>query len=177
MAQQVQAKPALALPLGATDITRVASAVYAVSNVSSSLIVVLYDKVNKIAALAHIVLPDSKLQASGFASTSEESSMTAKFADLALPVLTQQFEAKGGQKPTSTARLVGGAQLFNFNSGAGNPLNVGYRNAIAARTLLTRLGYRVDKADIGGNKGRNVRFEMTDSKIFVNLIGGREYLL
>lgn len=172
---KVQAKPTLSLPLGALEITRVQSASYTIPNVGSSLVIVLYDKTTKTAGLAHIALPDSNLQGAGGAL--DDPTNPAKFVDLGLPRLLHQFEAKGGQKSTTSARLVGGSQLFNFGGGLGNPLNVGSRNAITARTLLTRAGISTEKADIGGNKGRNIRFEMAENKIYVSLVGGKEYML
>lgn len=149
-------------------------------NVGSGLVVVMYDRINKVAGAAHILLPDSNLDANtpgNHAASADKTPAPAKFANLAIPTLIQQFEAGGGQKTYTSVRLAGGAQLFNFGGGGGNPLNIGSRNAIAARANFTRLGYPVEKADIGGNKARTLKLVMQSGQLSVTLLGGREYFI
>jgi chemotaxis protein CheD len=168
------------LAVGALEVGKARDETYLMPNIGSSVLVVLYDKQSLVFALAHVLLPDSKLTATSPDSMQQilaTANMKAKFMDLTLPELTAQFEAAGGQKAMTKTCLLGGSQLFNFGGGSGNPLNVGSRNAISARTVLGKLGYSVEKADIGGNKGRNVRFTTQDGLIYVNIIGGREYII
>lgn len=175
---QVQAKEALTVAIGAMELTKVTSSIFTIPNVGSSLVIVLFDRNSRAGGVAHTLLPDSQLAAvTEIAAPGEAARLPAKFVDLAVPALWEKFQGIGGAAATTTARLIGGSQLFNFGGGGGNPLNVGSRNAIAARTTLMRLGVNVEKADIGGNKGRNVRFEMSTGDIYVSLIGGREYMI
>jgi chemotaxis protein CheD len=171
---KTSAKPDITVPVGQLVAVKPNVAELKIPNIASSLVIVVYDKVERISTIAHVILPDSKLAPND---NPEERNLPARFTDLAIPLLVEEFEKIGGQKVYATARLIGGAQLFNFGGGGGNPLNVGSRNAITARSLLTKTGVGVEKADIGGNKARQLRFTPGTGEIFISLIGGREYIL
>jgi chemotaxis receptor (MCP) glutamine deamidase CheD len=73
--------------------------------------------------------------------------------------------------------MVGGAQLFNFGGGGGNPLNVGSRNAIVCRALLAKNGVKVDKTNIGGNKTRRVLYFPQMGQLRIVMLGGETLTL
>jgi chemotaxis protein CheD len=156
--------------LGQILVTQSKGSVFEVANIGSSLVVVLYDRSTRIGGLAHIVLPDSTMSEPG-----KDKGLAGKYANQAIPLLFQQFMDAGGQKLYTTVRLVGGAQMFNFGGGGGNPLNVGSRNAIAVRAALSKTGLAIEKADVGGNKIRNLRFIIESGYVIVSQLGGREY--
>jgi len=70
--------------------------------------IALYDSVNKVGGLAHILLADSKLQ------NKNESFNKAKFADTAIPLLIGKMESLGAERKNLRAKIAGGSQLFNF---------------------------------------------------------------
>jgi chemotaxis protein CheD len=149
--------------------------VYAVANIGAGVVVTLYDLDRRIGAVACVALPDSKLALeSGLVIPGHP---PAKYADLAIPRLLEEFIALGGEKRSTMVRMVGGAQLFNFGGGGGNLLNTGVRNATAVRTALSRHGFAVEKADTGGNKGKSLRFILSTGQICVCPHGGTEYVL
>ncbi len=155
--------------IGEIKISNNASAVLSISNLSSGVAVVLYDQVQRIGGIVHILLPDSSL--AGF---TEEMSI-GKFADLAIPELLQQFFDAGAQKQDTQVRMVGGSQLFNFGGGGANTLNIGTRNAVAIRAALSKQGLAVEKNDVGGNKGRKIRFHLATGKLIVSQAGQDDY--
>ena len=158
--------------LGELKVTNQKFTIYTVDNIGTSVALLIYDPLNNVGGVAHIVLPESSL-----APVQTPEQAPAKFADLAVPALFTEFEAQGGSKRAAMVKIVGGAQLFNFGGGAGNFLNIGARNAMAVRAAVSKLGCSIGKADTGGNKGKNIRFEVSDGQITVEQIGGKEYVI
>jgi len=144
------------------------------SNISSGVVITLYDPARRIGALAHALLPDSRLATDG-ANNAEPA--LGKYVDQMVPTLLQEFMNADGNPKDSIVSLIGGAQLFNFGGGGGNILNVGARNVIAAQTMLQQFGLAVDYLDTGGNKTRTVHFQMENGDVRVQLVGGKEYIL
>jgi chemotaxis protein CheD len=143
--------------------------VLSVPNIGSSIVLCAFDYAHLVAGVAHVMLPDS--------GTASDERMPGKFANLAIPLLIQQMETLGGNKETCWFKLIGGAQMFNFGGGGGNPLNIGSRNAIAIRAALSKQGIPVEKSDVGGNKGRSFRFVVATGQLAVQQIGGEKYYI
>ncbi|HEY9685443.1 MAG TPA: chemotaxis protein CheD [Coleofasciculaceae cyanobacterium] len=158
--------------LGEIQVTDRKATVFIIPNIGTSIAVTIYDQQNKIGGLAHIVLPESSLSNTPFGEQ-----IPGKYADVAIPRLLEQFSEMGGQKRNSVVRMVGGAQLFNFGGGAGNLLNIGARNATAVRAAMSKQGLVIEKADTGGNKGKSLRFILATGQVYVQPIGGSEYLM
>ncbi len=123
------------------------------TRVASSIVVVVYDPQNGLGGMIHMAAPDSKMAAS-------PGDSPLKYVDLGLPQFIEDLVAKGLAKGQASVKIVGGSQLFNFGGGSGNLLNIGTRNAITARTILTREGIQVEKTETGGNKPRTVVLDM-----------------
>ncbi len=157
--------------LGEICLSSQRTASFLVSSIGTGVACVLYDKQSRIGGIAYVILPDSKL------APSEDNGLLAKYCDLAVPELINQFEALGGKKETSTVRLIGGAQLFNFGGGSGNLLNIGTRNATTIRATMARNGLLIEKADTGGNKAKTIRFQLGTGEIVVQVIGGKDYII
>lgn len=155
--------------LGEIKVSTSKTTVFTVSNIGTGVVVVLYDFEAKVAALAHVVLPDSTLGAPS------EDELPAKYADLAVPVLLAQYEEAGGDRTRTTVKVVGGAQLFNFGGGSGNILNIGARNHTAIQQALMKESMAIDKSDSGGNKARQLRCVVANGNVMVKVLGGDEY--
>ena len=119
--------------------------------------VALYHARLHLAALAHVVLPES----------SGRDGSLAKFADHAVPAIIQQLEQCGALRSGLTAKLAGGACMF----GIGGPLQVGLANVEAVARALAATGIRVAGQDVGGNKGRRVKFDPATGAMLVEIIG------
>ena len=113
--------------------------------------IALYDSVNKIGGLAHIMLPDS--------TQARLTENPAKFADTALPLMLNDMIKMGAIKSRVTAKIAGGAQMFTF-ANATDVMRVGERNAEAVRMLLKKMDIRILADDTGGNYGRTVELKI-----------------
>jgi chemotaxis protein CheD len=97
--------------------------------------------------------------------------LPACYADVAIPELWGRLEALGAVAERTQCVIVGGSQLFTFGGGGGNPLNVGSRNVIMARTVLSRLNLHITYTAVGGNKARNVVYSLSRGCAYINTRG------
>jgi len=116
----------------------------------------LYDKATKVGGLAHIMLPDS--------TQGRTMQNKAKYADTAIEVLLEEMTKLGAQKRRITAKIAGGAQMFNF-SGNNNSMKIGERNVIAVKEELKRQGISLLAEDTGENFGRTIKFDTSDGSL------------
>lgn len=124
--------------------------------------ITLHDKVNKVAGLAHIMLPSSL--------EIKNNSNKAKFADTAIDEMIKEMVALGAKKSNLVAKLAGGAQMFKF-SNQNDILRVGYRNAEACKKKLREEGIKVKSEDTGGNFGRTIELNSEDGNLTIKTIG------
>ncbi|WP_125152114.1 chemotaxis protein CheD [Clostridium rectalis] len=124
--------------------------------------IALYDKLNKVGGLLHIMLPDS----------TQFSKVTnpLKFADLGIPVLIEKMEQKGAVKRNLKAKIAGGASMFNF-SDKSMIMDIGNRNGIAVKKMLKELTIPILSEDIGGNKGRTMVFNTLNGIVQIKTVG------
>ena len=102
--------------------------------------------------VAHIYLPSS-------VGAEVPDNRPAKFADTGVPALIAAVEALGGLRTSMSAFLVGGAQMFEFESrmAAGSNSSVGLRNDAAVREALAAEGIPISGSETGGVSGRSMR--------------------
>lgn len=121
--------------------------------VGSCIALALHDPRFQFGVLAHIVLPDSAGRGGG----------PGKFADTAVPKMLEMF--KDAHVPTQnvTAKIAGGANMFNSTG----PLQIGDANIEAVAKALRKAGIRVAAEDVGGGHGRRVTFDCKDGQMLV----------
>lgn len=124
--------------------------------------IALYDRNLKVAGLAHIMLPDS----TQFKTTTN----TMKFADLAIPILIEKMRTQGCQKRNITAKIAGGASMFNF-SDKSIISDIGKRNTEAVKKSLNEHGIPIIAEETGGNKGRTMILNASDGKVTLKVVG------
>lgn len=112
--------------------------------------VVLYDRVKKVAGMAHVMLPSSQL--------AKNNSNPAKFADTAIPLLIKNMEELGASRYRFIAKMAGGAQMFSFSTG-GDAMRIGERNVKACKEILERENITIVAEDTGGNFGRTIEVD------------------
>ncbi len=128
----------------------------------------LYDEVARIGGMSHIMLPVHK-------STSGEDTYK-KYADTAIPALIQEMRESGASPSRLTAKIVGGARMFNV--GPSSILGeIGNNNIIKVREVLANQGIRILADETGGNFGRTVDFVLDDGSVRVRSIGRQEIVL
>ncbi|MGI6649848.1 MAG: chemotaxis protein CheD [Bacillota bacterium] len=125
--------------------------------------VTLYDRLTKIGGLAHIMLPNSEQ----FPNTSN----AAKFADLALPLMLEEMLKLGINRLGLVAKLVGGAQMFSYNSKRNDILNIGARNIASCRAVLSKLNIKIIAGNTGGNYGRTMIFDTENGDVYIRVLG------
>ena len=127
--------------------------------------VVLYDSLNKIGGMAHVMLPDSSL--------SKGNINEAKYADTAIPRLIQQLEKLGAERRFLTAKRVGGAQMFAFST-VNETMKVGLRNVEACKGILNRERIPVVAEDTGGNWGRTIELDSKTGQLSIRTVNQGE---
>lgn len=123
--------------------------------------IALYDKINKVAGLAHAMLPSS--------TEISNNQNKAKFVDTGIDMLIEKMLAEGANKYNIVAKIAGGAQMFSFSNNS--ILNIGERNVLATRKKLKDLGIRIVSEDTGGNYGRTILLNSEDGSLTVKTIG------
>lgn len=125
----------------------------------------LYDKINKIAGLAHIMLPSSK--------EIKNNSSKPKFADSGIEELVELMVKSGANRSNLVAKIAGGSQMFNFNSN-NDILRIGERNVKATKEKLSELKIKIIAEDTGGNFGRTIILSSNDGSLHIRTIGHGE---
>jgi chemotaxis protein CheD len=124
--------------------------------------VALYDKENKIAGLVHIMLPDS---------TQFKSAVNQyKYADLGIESLLKKMISNGSKKSNITAKIAGGASMFNFPDKR-IISDIGQRNIKAVIDIIKKLSIPIIGEDVGGKKGRTMIFDSEDGSVIIKSIG------
>lgn len=136
------------VPMADWQATDDLSAVFLVPGLGSCVGLVLYDPQACLAAMAHIMLPQSNGQ---------PGDKPAKFADTAVRLLIEVLEDRGAKRGRLIAKAAGGSQMFRSQ---GNFLAVGVRNSEAVQVALEALDIPVLAKDLGGTWGRTIRFHM-----------------
>ena len=124
---------------------------------------VIFDPSTKVAAMAHIMLPDSR--------DAKEVPKPGKFADTAVPLLLEHLKNLGAVKGQLKAKMAGGAQMFNIPGKDNSLLAVGSRNVEATTAMLAKHGVPLVASDVGGTKGRSVEFNTETWKLLVKTLG------
>lgn len=123
--------------------------------------VVLYDKMNKIGGMVHIVMPDSGKR---------PDVLRAKFADTGVDELLQQMLKAGANRRMIVAKLAGGAHMFGGVS-RNDALRVGERNAYNSKIAILKLKIPILAEDLGGSYGRTIELDPDNGMLMVKTVG------
>jgi chemotaxis protein CheD len=149
--------------MGEASASRTPGDLLACIGLGSCIGLTLVDRAKGVAALAHVMLPES---------TQPDPPQPHKFADLAVPALIDLAIATGASRTRLEAVLVGGAAMFQFG---GSGQDIGQRNAQAITRLLEAARVPIRATEIGGNKGRTIRVHVgADIAITVREAGGTD---
>ena len=129
----------------------------------SCLAIALHEERSSIGGLAHVMLPSGDAVANAEAKP-------GKYADTAIRALLRRMVERGASYTDVEAKLVGGSDMFEFESfGDG----VGQRNVAAARAELEKLGVPIVAEDVGGSHGRTVEFTPGTGTLIVKTADGQ----
>lgn len=107
---------------------------------------ILCDPGRRVAAMAHVVLPER------FNTAPDE---PAKFADTVVPFLLQEMERLGARQERIYAQTAGGARMLAFSELP----DVGSRNVAMIREQLARHRIPLVAEQVGGNHGRTLSWD------------------
>jgi len=130
--------------------------------------IALYDAARKVAGLAHVMLPSSKLI--------QNNGNLAKFADTAVEKMVADMQRAGAKLECLRAKLAGGAQMFAFNS-TNEAMRIGDRNVESAMRVLGAFGIPVVACDTGESYGRTVELYACDGRFVIRTVGHGEKVL
>jgi chemotaxis protein CheD len=117
----------------------------------------LYHPGRKMGVMAHVVLPES----------AGRDGAPGKFADTAVPRMLAVLREQGIPTYGLTAKLAGGANMFNESG----PLQIGYANAVAVAAALKKASIRVAGQDVGGTRGRRIDFDCGSGEMTIQCAG------
>jgi len=128
--------------------------------VGSCVALCLYDLDNKVAGMAHVMLPREK------PNHLPQKDMLAKFADKAITTLLSLMTEKGANRKKIKAKIAGGAKIFSHESES-EIFNVGPENIKSIKTLLGYHDISIVSEDIGQSFGRWVRFSVGSGDMII----------
>ena len=126
----------------------------------------LYDPVLRLAALVHVMLPLNM-------EAGRKSPL--KYAVTGIPVALRQMEARGAKRNRVTAKIAGGARMFDV-PGNGSLGNIGQRNIESVHMTLKKEGVRLLKEDVGGSVARTLLFDAATGQACVRSYGKPELI-
>ncbi|MEN2464550.1 chemotaxis protein CheD [Ornithinibacillus sp. JPR2-1] len=139
------------------------------SGLGSCVGVVIFNKNKQIAGMAHVMLPDSNL---GKQATINR----YKYADTAIDILVEELMSRGVRKPQLQAKIAGGAQMFQINTG-NDMMRIGKRNVEAVLNKLAEHKIPVISSDVGGNFGRTIEFDPQTGLLKIRTITKGEHVI
>ncbi|MFA5536299.1 MAG: chemotaxis protein CheD, partial [Bacillota bacterium] len=77
----------------------------------------------------------------------------------------------GARRNAITAKIAGGAQMFNFGDKNVTTLNIGERNVEATKKVLEEMKIRLIGEDTRENYGRTMIFSLGDGNVYIRTIG------
>ncbi len=132
------------------------------SSLGSCLALVLYDPVQKIAGMSHILLPYSVMYSN--------KSMYSKFADTAVEHLIKEMKKSGAYSSNLIAKLAGGSKLGNLMP-KDDVFRVGEKNVVSATAQLKKHKIPIESKDVGGDYYRTVEFITLENKLKIKRNG------
>lgn len=152
--------------IGQVDLTRAPNRLQAV--LGSCIAVVIYDPAEKLAGMAHVLLPCSAGRPA--------SGLPGKYADQAVACLLQAMPKYGGRRERLKAKLAGGAHMFTHSLQKESG-DVGGQNVAAVRKALQAAGVPVVAEDVGGEQGRKAIFHPATCEFAVEDFAARRRVL
>lgn len=119
------------------------------SGLGSCVGVVVYNEKIHVAAMAHVMLPNSSL-------AKDKQFREGKYANTAVNALHDLFVKRNAHDQLK-AKIAGGSQMFQFQSN-NELMRIGKRNIHAVKEHLHEYGIQLVAEDVGGTIGRTIEF-------------------
>ena len=125
----------------------------------------LYDQKIKLGALIHIMLP---------LNMEPGRKNTMKYADTGIRETLKMMEAKGASRSRITAKIAGGAKMFEIKGGSLS--NIGQRNIESVHTILRQEGVRLTAENVGGTVARTLLFDVASGQGCIKSYGRQDII-
>lgn len=126
--------------------------------------IALYDPMIKLGALVHIMLPERV----------NSDANIFKYADTGVKETLRKLYAYGAVKHRLTAKIAGGAKMFDMKGKSSAMGNIGERNAQMVKRVLMQEGIRIVKEDTGANYARTMSIDLSSGMVLVKTFGRPE---
>jgi chemotaxis protein CheD len=131
------------------------------TSLGSCMGVVLYDSINKIGGLLHLMLPKRN----------DRDGKLSKYADTGISLLVDLMAKKANSnRKTLTAKIFGGAKMFNVNSAL---FDIGKSNAAETKRILEKMNIRIAATKTGGTKGYQISLDTKTGIVQTRIFGGQ----
>lgn len=147
--------------LGEVKVSNDPSVVLTCLGLGSCIAVCFHDSIARIGGIAHVVLPSSE---------GKPVKLSAKYADVAIPLLIEEMKKLGALKMRLRVKLVGGAEMSKA-AGMDNSFKIGERNQSAVKGALVSENINIVAEEIGGNVGRTARLMVGSGLVTVTSAG------
>ncbi len=131
------------------------------TSLGSCIGVVLYDNIQKVGGMLHLMLPNCN----------NREGKPAKYADTGIPLLLDLMVNKANSKKSVlTAKIFGGAKMFSVNS---EIFDIGKANILETQKVLDKLSIKILASRVGGTKGHQITLD-TETGIVQSRIFGEQ---
>ena len=133
----------------------------------SCVAVLLLDPKTRSVGMAHIALPESRIN------NGKAQETPGYFADTGIPALIKEMGRLGckGNGKGMIVKLVGGAKIMDPNS----TFNIGKRNVLAIKKILWSQGMGVVAEDVGGSISRSVALDVDTGRVVISSAGRNDW--
>ena len=123
----------------------------------------MFDNVNKIGGMSHILLPSSKKV--------KKIRFPHKYADLSVKCLAYELISRGAHLKNIKAFIVGGSRIFN-----NDVFKISGDNIKTVKKYLSKFNIKIVKEETGGDQGRTVIYEpFNNNLVLVKLTREKDY--
>lgn len=126
--------------------------------------VTIYDEVNRVGGLAHIMLPCYFQSDDGFMTYSNR----MRYATFALPFMLNKMVSMGCERFNMVSKIFGGASMFRRKS---RTLDIGKKNIMAVEEFLSENNIEVVSRHVEGEMGRSIFFNLCTGSVKLIMYG------
>lgn len=138
------------------------SPIISIYGLGSCIALILYDEMNKIGGMSHVLLPGSRKK--------KEIKYPHKYADLSVKYLYHELLEGGAERKNIRAYIVGGSKIFDLDNNI-----IGDENIKSIKHELDELNITITNESLGGRRGRIIKFDTQDYTVLVRKSGEKEF--
>ncbi len=128
----------------------------------SCLGVSIYDPVEKLGGLLHVMMPVSSIN------PEKAKTNPYMFVDTALPCFFKTLYAMGGVKQRLVVKVAGGANVQGSDT---DRFAIGKRNYLMLKKVFWKNNVLIDSEDVGGSKARTMYMDVGTGRVWLSNAG------